>query len=72
MRPRNAIRPTDVGKRVTLQFFDDDGSRKEAVGVLERAEKDGDDVVLLIRRRDDSLTRVPMRRIRFGKVVERS
>lgn len=66
---RNAIRPTDVGKRVTLQYFDDDGHRHEAVGTFERLERIADDALLHIRRRDDSLVAVPLSRIRFGKVV---
>lgn len=63
------IKPTDVGKRVSLQFYDDDGTRTEAVGVLERAELAGGEPVLFVRRRDDTLVRVPVRRIRFGKVI---
>jgi hypothetical protein len=63
------IRPEDVGKRVTLQYFTDDGRRTEAVGLLERAERVDNDVVLCVRKKDDSLVRVPLRRIRYGKVI---
>ena len=65
----NRILPTDVGKRVTLQFHDEAGNRTEAVGHLERVEFDGATAILCIRRKDDSLVRVPANRIRFGKVV---
>lgn len=66
-----SIKPTDVGKRVTLQFFDDDGSRQEVVGVLERADVRDGEPILHIRRRDDSMVAVPLRRIRMGRVVAR-
>jgi hypothetical protein len=65
----HSIKPTDVGKRVTLQYFDDEGSRQELVGVLERADVAGGEPVLHIRRRDDSLVAVPIGRIRAGRVV---
>jgi hypothetical protein len=65
----HSIRPTDVGKRVTLQFFDEDGARCEAVGVLERTELRDGEPVLHIRRKDDTLVTVPMGRIRAGRVV---
>jgi hypothetical protein len=66
---RASIRPTDVGKRVTLQYFDDNGARYELVGLFERAEiKDGEPI-LHIRKKDDSLVTVPLARIRAGRVV---
>ena len=34
---RISIRPSDVGKRVTVQYFMTDGSKQEAVGFLEHA-----------------------------------
>jgi hypothetical protein len=66
---RHSIRPTDVGKRVTLQYFDESGARHEVVGVLERTEVKDGEPVLHIRRRDDSIVDVPMGRIRAGRVV---
>ncbi len=63
------ITPADVGKRVSVQYFEQDGSRNEAVGLLERLERTPLGPVLFVRRRDDSLVEVPLRRIRFGKVV---
>ena len=65
----HSIRPTDVGKRVTLQFFDEDGARTEVVGTLERSELRDGEPVLFIRRKDDTLVTVPLGRIRAGKVV---
>ena len=38
VRMGHSIKPTDVGKRVTLQFFDEQGARREVVGMLERTE----------------------------------
>ncbi len=68
-RMPNSIRPTDVGKRVTLQFFDESGARSEVVGMLERAEMLEGEPVLHIRRKDDSVVMVPVGRIRAGRVV---
>jgi hypothetical protein len=65
----HSIKPTDVGRRVTLQYFDDTGARHEVVGVLERADASDGEPVLHIRRRDDSVVTVPMGRIRAGRVV---
>jgi hypothetical protein len=65
----HTIRPTDVGKRVTLQYFDDDGGRCEAVGLLERTDVREGEAVLHIRRKDDTLITVPLSRIRAGRVV---
>jgi hypothetical protein len=63
------IKPSDVGKRVSLQFFDHDGARREAVGLFEKVEFVGGDAVIHVRKKDDSLVTVPMRRIRFSKTV---
>lgn len=65
----HSIRPTDVGKRVTLQFFDEQGVRTEVVGTLERTEVREGQPVLFIRRKDDTLVTVPIGRIRAGRVV---
>lgn len=67
----HSIRPTDVGKRVTLQYFDETGARSEVVGLLERTELLEGEAILHIRRKDDSLVTVPLGRIRAGRVVER-
>ncbi len=52
-----------------MQFFHEDGSREEAVGTFERAENVEGRVVFHVRRRDDTLVKVPLNRIRHGKVV---
>jgi hypothetical protein len=64
-----SIRPTDVGKRVTVQYFDDEGARRELVGLFERAELSDGQPILHIRAKDDSLVKVPLSRIRAGRVV---
>ncbi|MGH7860087.1 MAG: hypothetical protein ACREQY_22395 [Candidatus Binatia bacterium] len=66
---RISIKPSDVGKRVTVQFFTDEGERREAVGVLEHVAVVEGEIVFHIRRRDESLVKVPLRRVRLGKVV---
>lgn len=63
------ISPSDVGKRVTLQFYDDEGARREAVGVFERAEFVDGVAILFVRKKDDTLLRVPLPRVKFGRVV---
>ena len=55
--------------RVTLQFFDEQGARREVVGMLERTEAHSVDPVLFVRRKDDTLEVIPMGRIRAGRVV---
>lgn len=63
------LSPADVGKRVSIQFFDDEGRRHEAVGRFERADVVDDAVVISVRKRDDTLVRVPLKRVKFGRVV---
>ena len=58
-----------MGKRVTVQYFTVDGNRQEAVGFLEHAAIVDGEVVFHIRRKDDSLVKVPMRFVNAGKVV---
>jgi hypothetical protein len=55
---------------VTIQYFDTDGARHEAVGFLEHAAIVDGEVVFHVRRRDDSLVKVPMRFVNVGKVVD--
>ncbi|HVE92266.1 MAG TPA: hypothetical protein VNE62_08200 [Actinomycetota bacterium] len=64
-----AFGPHDVGKRISIQYFEPDGARSEAVGVLERAERQGESLLLHVRKRDDSVVQVPLHRIRFGRIV---
>lgn len=65
----HSIKPSDVGKRVTLQYFGEDGSRHEVVGLLERTEVRQGQPILHVRRRDDSVVHVPLRRIKAGRVI---
>jgi hypothetical protein len=65
----HSIKPTDVGKRVTVQYFDDDGNRHEVVGMLERTELRDGEPILHVRRRDDSVVAVRLGRIKAGRVV---
>ena len=65
----HSIKPTDVGKRITLQYFDDDGARHEVVGVFERTELSAGEPILHVRRRDDSVVSVRIGRIKAGRVV---
>ena len=54
---------------MTIQYFNTDGTKQEAVGFLEHAAIVDGEVVFHIRRRDDSLVKVPMRYVHVGKVV---
>ena len=62
------MRPGDVGKRVSFQFELPNGFVSEVVGVLEYFD-DGAQT-FMVRRKDGELARVPLRGVRFGKVVE--
>ena len=65
----HSIRPTDVGKRVTLQYFDASGERSEVVGLLQKVEMEADGPILHILRKDDSTVKVPLGKVRAGRVV---
>jgi hypothetical protein len=54
---------------VTVQYYDDEGGRHEAVGVLERTEMKDGAPILHIRKKDDTLITVALQRIRAGRVV---
>ena len=64
---RNLVTPDDLGKRVSFQFELPNGYLGEAVGILERWDEEAE--TYFVRKRDDSLVRVPARGIRFGKIV---
>jgi hypothetical protein len=64
---RNTVTPADVGKRVSFQFELPNGYVGEALGRLE-AYDDGA-ATFMVRTKDGTLARVPMRGVRFGKVV---
>ena len=68
MKDQNLVLPGDAGKRVSFQFELPNGFVGEAVGVLEYYDEDAE--TYMIRRKDGELARVPLRGIRFGKVVD--
>ena len=65
--PRNLVTPADVGRRVSFQFELPNGYVGEAVGTLE-AFDDGA-ATYMVRTKDGGLVRVPLRGVRFGKVI---
>ena len=67
MVERNLVTPDDVGKRVSFQFELPNGFVGEAVGVLEYYDEDA--ATFVVRKKDGTLARVPLRGVRFGKVV---
>jgi hypothetical protein len=68
MKGQNLVSPSDVGRRVSFQFELPNGYLGEAVGVLEYYDEGAE--TYMVRRKDDELTRVPARSVRFGKVVD--
>ena len=67
MSGRNLVTPEDLGKRVTFQFELPNGFLSEAVGILERYDQEAE--TYFVRKKDGSEVRVPVRGIRYGKVV---
>jgi hypothetical protein len=67
MSGRNLVTPEDLGKRVTFQFELPNGFLSEAVGILERYDEEAE--TYFVRKKDGSEVRVPVRGIRYGKVV---
>jgi hypothetical protein len=63
----NLVTPADLGRRVSFQFELPNGFQSEVVGVLERWD-DGAQTYF-VRRKDGQVVRVPVRGVRFGKVV---
>jgi hypothetical protein len=68
VRRENHVSPADVGKRVSFQFELPNGFLGEAVGVLEYYDEGAE--TFMVRRKDGQLARVPLRGVRFGKIVE--
>lgn len=68
MKTANLVTPADVGKRVTFQFELPNGFLSEAVGVLERYDEGAE--TYFVRRKTGEVVRVPVRGVRFGKLVE--
>ena len=67
MSGQNLVTPADVGKRVSFQFELPNGFVGEAVGVLEYYDDGAETYVVL--KKDGARARVPLRGVRFGKVV---
>ena len=63
----NTVTPADVGKRVSFQFELPNGYVGEALGRLEAFDEGA--ATFMVRKKDGSLARVPVRGVRFGKVV---
>jgi hypothetical protein len=68
VKGQNLVSPADAGRRVSFQFELPNGFVGEVVGVLEYYDEGAETFV--VRRRDGELARVPLRGVRFGKVVE--
>ena len=68
MKGQNLVTPGDAGKRVSFQFELPNGFLGEAVGVLEYYDEGAE--TYMVRRKDGELARVPLRGVRYGKVVE--
>jgi hypothetical protein len=68
MKGPNLVTPNDIGKRVSFQFELPNGYLAEVVGVLEAYDPGAE--TYLVRTKDGELARVPVRGVRFGKVVE--
>lgn len=67
MKSQNLVTPDDVGRRVSFQFELPNGFVGEAVGVLERWDQGAE--TYFVRKRDGDVVRVPVRGVRFGKVI---
>jgi hypothetical protein len=67
MKGENLVTPDDIGRRVSFQFELPNGFLSEVVGVLERWDEAAE--TYFVRKKDGSEVRVPVRGIRFGKVV---
>ena len=68
MKGQNLVTSDDTGKRVSFQYELPNGFVGEAVGVLEYFDQGA--ATYVVRRKDGTLARVPVRDVRFGKVVE--
>jgi hypothetical protein len=68
MAGQNLVSKEDLGKRVSFQFELPNGYVGEAVGVLERWDEEAE--TYFVRKKDGTEVRVPVRGVRFGKVVE--
>ena len=67
MNPNNHVTAADTGKRVSFQFELPNGFISEAVGTLEYFDEGA--ATYMVRRKNGELARVPLRGVKFGKVV---
>ena len=67
MNPNNQVTAADTGKRVSFQFELPNGFTSEVVGTLEYFDEGA--ATYMVRRKDGELARVPLRGVKFGKVV---
>jgi hypothetical protein len=67
MPGQNLVTPDDLGKRVSFQFELPNGFLSECVGILERWDEAAK--TYFVRTKDGGEVRVPVRGVRFGKVV---
>jgi hypothetical protein len=68
MAGQNLVSKDDLGKRVSFQFELPNGYVGEAVGILERWDEEAE--TYFVRKKNGDEVRVPLRGIRYGKVVE--
>ncbi|MFM8944344.1 MAG: hypothetical protein ACKOI0_03745 [Actinomycetota bacterium] len=64
----NLVTPAHVGARVSFQYELPNGFLSEVVGIL--ASWDEGAATYVVRRKDGTIAHVPLRGVRFGKVVE--
>ena len=67
IRSQNFVSSEDLGRRVSFQFELPNGYVGEVVGTLEAYDHAAE--TYLVRNRAGELVRVPLRGVRFGKVV---
>lgn len=67
MSSQNLLTPANVGERVSVQFELPNGYLGEAVGTLERWDEAAE--TFFVRKKDGTEVRVPVRGVRFGKVI---
>ena len=60
--------PSDLGRRVSVQFELPNGFLSEAVGIFERWDEAAE--TYFVRKKDGTEVRVPARGVRFGKIVQ--
>lgn len=68
MKGKNNVEPGDIGRRVSFQYELPNGYLGEVVGFLEWFDEAAQ--TYLVRDRHDKLHRVPLRGVRFGRLVQ--